>query len=90
MAGAGAVEIGIVAEAYEELAAGPGEFISIRALREVIGGRVADLDRTLVGMYREGLINLTPQENQFALTPADRDAAVKCGGEEKHRMSWED
>jgi hypothetical protein len=87
---ADAIDQGAIAEAYEDLAAGPGEFVSIRLLREAIGGRVADLDRTLVGMYREGLINLTPQENQFALTPADRAAAVRCGGEDKHRMSWED
>jgi hypothetical protein len=90
MGGARAIEAGIIAEAYEELAPAPGEFVSIRALREALGGRVPDLDRTLVGMYQDGTINLTPQENQFALTAADRAAAVRCGGEDKHRMSWED
>lgn len=84
------IQRGAIAEAYEDLAAAPGEFVSIRALREALAGRVTDLDRTLVRMYSEGTINLTPQENQMALTPCERAAAVKCGGEEKHRMSWED
>jgi hypothetical protein len=87
---ADAIDQGAIAEAYEGLAPRPGEFVSIRLLREALGGRVADLDRTLVGMYQAGEINLAPQENQMMLTPADRAAAVRCGGEDKHRLSWED
>ena len=84
------IERGAIAEAYEDLATGPGEFVSIRLLREALAGRVPGLDRALTEMYQAGEINLTPQENQFALTPADRAAAVRCGGEDKHRLSWED
>jgi len=90
MSGADAIELGLIGEAYEDLAGFAGEFVSIRALREALGGRVPDLDRTLTEMYQAGEINLAPQENQFALTPADRAAAVRCGGEDKHRLSWED
>ena len=43
MGGARAIEAGIIAEAYEELAPAPGEFVSIRALRE--GVSVAHLLR---------------------------------------------
>jgi hypothetical protein len=82
--------LGLIAEAYEDLAPAPGEFVSIRALREALGGRVPNLDRALVGMYREGLINLTPAEDQMRLDPADRAAGIPCGGEIKHRLSWED
>jgi hypothetical protein len=63
--------------------------VSVLALRQRLAGRVADLDATLTGMYREGIVNLTPQSAQSALTEAERAAAVWCGGEAKHRMSWE-
>ena len=82
--------LGLIAEAYEDLAPAPGEFVSIRALREALAGRVPNLDRVLVGMYRAGEVNLTPAEDQMSLTPADRAAGIPCGGEVKHRMSWED
>jgi hypothetical protein len=80
---------GLIAEAYQDLADETGwEFVSIRALRGRLAGRVGNLDATLVGMYAAGEINLIPQENQMALTPDDRAAAVRCGGENKHLMSW--
>lgn len=84
------IEQALIAEAYESLAERPGDFVSIRRLREAIGPRVADLDGTLTRMYAEGTVNLTPQENQAWLTGADRAAGIACGGEVKHRMSWED
>lgn len=87
---ADAIARGLIGEAYEALAAGPGAFVPVLALRRALGGRVADLDGTLVRMHSEGEVNLVPQENQMMLTPADRAAAVRCGGEDKHRMSWED
>ena len=81
---------GLIAEAYEDLADEAGrEFVSIRLLRERLAGRVEGLDAILVGLYQRQEVNLVPQENQMALTPADRAAAVRCGGEDKHRMSWE-
>jgi hypothetical protein len=94
MSGAGAIErsiaCGLIAEAYLGLAEADGGFVSIRLLRAALAGRVPGLDRALVGMYQAGEINLAPQENQMMLTPADRAAAVRCGGEDKHRLSWED
>ena len=59
-------------------------------MREATAGRVADLDGTLTRMYSEGTVNLAPQSNQAALTEADRAAGIACGGEVKHRVSWED
>lgn len=89
MSGTDIIERGAIAEAYEALAEGPGAFVSVLALRERLAGRVADLDAILTGMYAEGIVNLTPQSDQAALTEAERAAAVRCGGEDKHRMSWE-
>lgn len=90
MSGTDTIERGRIAEAYESLAEKPGAFISIRALREATVGRVADLDGTLRRMYADGWVNLVPQSNQAALAEADRAAGIVCGGEVKHRLSWED
>jgi hypothetical protein len=79
---------GRIAGAYLDLAGEAGEFVSIRELRESLPG--VELDAILVRMYTEQEINLIPQENQMALGPADRAAALRVGGEDKHRMSWED
>jgi hypothetical protein len=38
-------------------------------------------------MYRTQQVNLVPQSNQQALTKADRDAALRIGGEAKHMIS---
>lgn len=90
MGGTETIERGAIAEAYLELAGGDGEFVSIRRMRELTAGRVADLDAALIGMYCGGEINLIPQSAQQSLSEADRAAAVRCGGESKHLMSWED
>jgi hypothetical protein len=89
MSGTDTIAKGRIAGAYEDLAAGAGEFVSLRELRESLTG-IGNLDAILIGMYTEQEINLIPQENQMALTPADRAAAIRVGGEDKHRMSWED
>jgi hypothetical protein len=88
MSGTDTIAKGRIAEAYEDLAAGAGEFISLRELRDSLPG--LDLDAILVRMYAAQEINLVPQENQMVLTDADRAAAIRVGGEWKHRMSWED
>jgi hypothetical protein len=89
MSGTDTIERGVIAGAYLGLAGNDGEFVSLRLLRDALGGAARNLDETLVGMYAEGMINLVPAENQMALTPADRAAGIRCGGEVKHRMSWE-
>jgi hypothetical protein len=77
-----------VTAAYQALAAGPGELVKIRELRE----RLADiprspLDGALAAMFTARRINLIPQSNQQALTDADREAALRIGGEHKHLIS---
>ena len=77
-----------VAAAYQAVAAGPGEFVRLRELRE----RLADiprpgLDAALAAMFTVRRVNLIPQSNQQALTPADRESALRIGGEHKHLIS---
>jgi hypothetical protein len=79
-----------VENAYRTLAPGRGEFIKLRDMRE----RLADisrpaLDATLAAMFTAQRVNLIPQSNQQALTAADRDSALRIGGEHKHLISIE-
>jgi hypothetical protein len=75
---------------YRELAPASGEFVKLRALRE----RLADIprldvDSALAVMFTSQRINLIPQENQQALSAADRESAFRIGGENKHLISIE-
>jgi hypothetical protein len=79
-----------VENAYRTLAPGRGEFIKLRDVRE----RLADiprpaLDAALAAMFTARRVNLIPQSNQQALTAADRDSALRIGGEHKHLISIE-
>jgi hypothetical protein len=79
-----------VTAAYRALAAGPGELVKLRDLRE----RLADipraaLDGALIAMFDAQRVSLVPQGNQQALTAADRAAALRVGGELKHLMAIE-
>jgi hypothetical protein len=40
-------------------------------------------------MYRAQEINLIPESNQQTLTDADRESALRVGGENKHLISIE-
>jgi hypothetical protein len=77
--------------AYRSLATGPGEFVSLRELRLRLPGRAPrpDLDAALTTMFTAQRINLIPQSNQRALSDADREAALRIGGEHKHLISIE-
>lgn len=80
---------GRIAGAYEDLASAPGRFVKIRQIREHLADIArADLDAILIEMYKQQIINLIPQSNQRALTAEDRAAAIRCGGEHKHRFAW--
>lgn len=89
MSSADAIAKGRIAGAYLDLAGHPGQFASIRELRELLPG-TGDLDAILIAMYCDGEVNLIPESAQQSLSEADRRAAVRCGGEDKHWMSWED
>jgi hypothetical protein len=78
----------LIIDAYQDLAAEPGEFVRLSELR----GRLSfvarpDLDSTLEKMYRAQQVNLIPQSNQQALAEADRQSALRVGGEFKHLLS---
>jgi hypothetical protein len=77
-----------VEDAYLALASRGQALVKLRELR----GRLADvpradLDATLTELYAARRVNLIPQSSQQALTAADREAAVRVGGEYKHLIS---
>lgn len=79
-----------VEAAYRALAPSRGEFVKLRELRE----RLTDiprpaLDSVLASMFTGQRVNLVPQSNQQALTIADRESALRIGGEHKHLISIE-
>ena len=79
-----------VVAGYRQLAPASGEFVRLRELRE----RLADIprpdvDSALTVMFTSQRINLIPQENQQALSAADRESALRVGGEHKHLISIE-
>jgi hypothetical protein len=86
-----AVDVAARVEAgYRELAPVSGEFVKLRELRE----RLADIprpdvDSALTAMFTSQRINLIPQENQQALSAADRESGLRIGGENKHLISIE-
>jgi hypothetical protein len=79
----------LVISAYFELAPGePGKFVKLRELRERLSDVPRDeLDSVLERLYRAQQVNLVPQANQQALTGADRESALRIGGEAKHMIS---
>jgi hypothetical protein len=75
---------------YRSLAATAGEFVSLRELRLRLADRTRpDVDAALTAMFTAQRVNLIPQSNQQALSDADREAALRVGGEYKHLISIE-
>lgn len=86
----------LIREAYDALAPARGEFVGLRELRERLGGSGssaaaarARVDRALRELYAAQRVNLVPRSNQRALSDADREAAIRLGGEHKHMISIE-
>jgi hypothetical protein len=75
---------------YRQLAGEPGDFIKLSQLRRKLASTARDeLDATLDRLYQEQYVNLIPQSNQRTLTAADRESALRIGGEDKHLISIE-
>ncbi|OMC36950.1 hypothetical protein A5740_05805 [Mycobacterium sp. GA-1841] len=76
--------------AYSGLAARPGGWVSLRSLRQAVPELPRPtVDAALISLYQQPGVSLIPEENQKVLTPADRDAAVKIGNQDKHLIAIE-
>ncbi|MEV0459263.1 hypothetical protein [Catellatospora methionotrophica] len=73
---------------YGELAARPGDLVSLARLRGKLADVArADLDRVLKSMDRSRIIQLDPDPNRKALPPEAVEAAITIGGEDKHLLT---
>jgi hypothetical protein len=76
--------------AYRQLAAAPGDFVTIADLTDRSGIPVDKLAAMLTRMYEDHQVNMVPRTFQAVLTDRERQAAIWCGGEYKHLMSMGD
>jgi len=77
--------------AYRELAAGPGEWVRLSRLRPLLDDIPrGQVDEALRRMNRTLAVTVAPDEDQKALTDADREAAVRIGVQDKHLLRVED
>jgi hypothetical protein len=89
VSGGGDIESAIRA-AYRKLAAKPGDWVRLAALRSQLNGAAhADVDGVLRKMSRTKQARITPDSNRRALTPADHKAAIRIGGQDNHQIAIE-
>ncbi|MEV0673795.1 hypothetical protein [Mycobacterium sp. NPDC050441] len=76
--------------AYAGLTTRPGGWVSLLRLRQAVPGLPRPtVDAALISLYQQPGVSLIPEENQKVLTPADRDAAVEIGNQNKHLIAIE-
>lgn len=74
--------------AYRALAKRPQDWVQLRDLRLKLNGAAkSEVDSTLKRMFLDKEINLTLNDDQGALTQADRDAAIRIGANDMHMLS---
>ncbi|WP_372664852.1 hypothetical protein [Amycolatopsis kentuckyensis] len=79
-----------IRSAYRELAKEPRGWVGLKELRPKLGGASSsDVDALLKKLSGAGEVHLVPEDNRKALTEADREAAIRIGGEDNHLISIE-
>lgn len=77
-----------IRQAYTELATYHGRtWVRLAELREEAGLSRPDFDAAITAMGEDGHANLIPESRQADLTHADRAAALRFGGQDKHLVS---
>jgi hypothetical protein len=76
-----------VRTAYAKLARQPRDWVRLADLRPSVGASRADVDVVLKQLSRSQQATVMPAQDQRTLTPADQEAAVRIGGENKHLIS---
>jgi len=75
---------------YEVLAAEPGAWVSLTRLRAALSEIPrGDIDEALLRLDLRPRVYITAEANQRVLSDADRAAAIRIGGENKHLLSIE-
>jgi hypothetical protein len=80
----------LIRSAYRELAGAPGRWVGLAELREKLLGVSRDaVDAELERMASSPGVHIQAESNQKTLTEADRAAAVRFGGDERHMLMIE-
>jgi hypothetical protein len=80
----------LIRSAYRDLARAPGDWVGLVQLREhLIGVSRKDVDAELERMASTPGVHVQAEPNQKALTEADRAAAVRFGGDDRHMLMIE-
>jgi hypothetical protein len=75
---------------YEDLSVKQQDWVRLSKLREALGNPDdVEMRRVLLAMIRTGRVHLAPSSNRKGLTDADRAAAIRIGGEDKHLIAIE-
>jgi hypothetical protein len=78
-----------IRQAYETLAVKPGAWVRLTAIRDAVGGEKSAADEALRDLANSGGAEFIPIANLKSLSPADRESAIKVGGELKHLIRIE-
>jgi len=77
-----------IRKAYAEIAMTPGEMVSLAALRPRLAGAARpDVDAALVALSSAPDVRIIPESNQKTLSPAQREAAVSIGNQDRHLIA---
>ena len=79
---------GQIRAAYTKLAAGPGEWVNLTAVRPLLSGASkAEVDKTLTRMVNEAEVRLEPEPFGHRIGAEEKNAAVHIGGEDRHKLA---
>jgi hypothetical protein len=82
---------GRVRAAYSALATAPSDWVSLTDVRARLSDLPRDaVDGALIRLERDPSVYIAPDEDQKALTDADRAAAIRIGGKDKHLLAIAD
>jgi hypothetical protein len=74
--------------AYAALVSEPGEWLALTRLRPFFADVSRDeVDEALDHLLRSPDVNIVPESNQKSLSEADRAAALRIGGQDKHLLA---
>jgi hypothetical protein len=72
---------------YHQLAEKQGDWVRLAEVRPLLNGATrADVDKVLKDMSKAGQAHLAPDPDRKSLTAADREAAIRIGGEDNHLL----
>jgi hypothetical protein len=72
---------------YRQLADKQGDWVRLAELRPLLNGATrTDVDAVLKNMSKAGQAHLAPDPDRKSLTAADREAAIRIGGEDNHLL----